>query len=101
MLNAESPKDALARRGRFALVEGKVASVRENGPTIYVDFGRRRIGDITVTILKRNERSFAAAGLDWRGLAGRRIRVRGWIEARGEERAWIEAERPEQIEMAD
>jgi len=101
VLNAESPKDALARRGRFALVEGKVASVRESGPTIYVNFGRRPIGDITVTILKRNERSFAAAGLDLRELAGRRIRVCGWIEARGEERAWIEAECPEQIEMAD
>jgi hypothetical protein len=36
-----------------------------------------------------------------RGLAGRRIRVRGWIEARGGERAWIEAEHPQQIEMAD
>jgi endonuclease YncB( thermonuclease family) len=105
VLNAESPKDALAQRGRFALVEGKVASVRENGPTIYVNFyvnfGRRRIEDITVTILKRNERSFAAAGLDLRGLAGRRIRVRGWIEARGGERAWIAAKRPEQIEIAD
>jgi hypothetical protein len=72
-----------------------VASVRENGPTIYVNFGRRLIEDITVTILKRNERSFAVAGLDLRGLAGRRIRVRGWIEARGGERARIEAERPE------
>jgi endonuclease YncB( thermonuclease family) len=101
VLNAEMPTDALAQRGRFALVEGKVASVRESGPTIYVNFGRRRIGDITVTILKRNERSFAAAGLDLRSLAGRRIRVRGFIEARGGERAWIEAERPEQIEIAD
>jgi len=35
-------------------------------PTIYVNFGRRPIGDITVTILKRNERTFAAAGLDLR-----------------------------------
>jgi len=34
-------------------------------------------------------------------LAGRRIRVRGWLEARGGDRAWIEADRPEQIEMAD
>jgi len=101
VLKAETPKDALAQRGRFALIEGKVASVPENGPTIYVNFGRRRIGDITVTILKRNERSFAAAGLDLRSLAGRRIRVRGWIEARGGERAWIEAERAEQIEVAD
>ena len=44
MLDADSAKDALAHRGRFALVEGKVASVRESGPTIYVNFGRRRIG---------------------------------------------------------
>jgi hypothetical protein len=101
VLDAEAAKDALAHRDRFALVEGKVASVRESGPTIYVNFGQRRIGDITVTILKRNERSFAAAGLELRSLAGRRIRVRGWIEARGGDRAWIEAERPEQIEMAD
>lgn len=54
VLNAETPKDALAYRGRFALVEGKVASVRESGPTIYVNFGRRRTGDITVTILVRS-----------------------------------------------
>jgi endonuclease YncB( thermonuclease family) len=101
VLDAETAKDALAHRGRFALVEGKVASVRESGPTIYVNFGRRRIGDVTVTILKRNERNFASAGLDLRSLAGRRIRVRGWIEARGGDRAWIEAERPEQIETAD
>ena len=97
VLSAETPKDAPAYGSRFALIEGKVASV----PTICVTFGRRRIGDITVTILKRNERSFVAAGLDLRSLAGRRIRVCAWIEARGGERAWIEAERPEQIEMAD
>jgi endonuclease YncB( thermonuclease family) len=101
VLNAETAQDALAHRGRFTLVEGKVASVRESGPTIYVNFGRRRVGDITVTVLKRNERNFAAAGLDLRTLAGRRIRVRGWVEARGGDRAWIEAERPAQIELAD
>ena len=81
VLNAETPADVLARRGRFALVEGKVVSVRESGATIYVNFGRRWSEDFAVTILKRNERSFAAAGLDLKGLAGRRVRVRGWIES--------------------
>jgi hypothetical protein len=100
-LDAETPGDVLAHKDQFALVEGKVASVRDIGATIYVNFGRRRSGDITVTVLKRNERSFAAAGLDLQGLAGRRIRVRGWIEQRGEDRGWIEAERPEQIEIGD
>jgi len=76
--------------------------VRESGGTIYVNFGRRRSEDITVTVPKRNERTFAAAGLDLKTLAGRRIRVRGWVEQRGaEDRAWIAAERPEQIENAN
>jgi endonuclease YncB( thermonuclease family) len=101
VVNAEIAGTVLAHRGQFALVEGKVASVRDNGPTIYVNFGRRRSGDVTVTVLKRNERSFAAAGLDLKNLAGRRIRVRRWIEQRGDDRAWIQAERPEQIEMGD
>jgi endonuclease YncB( thermonuclease family) len=98
-LNAESPTDVLAEKGRFALVEGKVVSVRESGATIYVNFGRRWTTDFTVTILKRNERNFTAAGLEPKKLAGRRVRVRGWIEERGG--PWIEAARPEQIELTD
>jgi endonuclease YncB( thermonuclease family) len=103
VLDAETPTDVLARRGRFALVEGKVVSVRESGATIYVNFGRRWSEDFTVTVLKRNERNFTAAGLDLKGLAGRRIRVRGFIEARGGtgQSPWIEADYPEQIETAD
>lgn len=101
VLNAELPGNVLAHQGQFALVEGKIASVRESGPRIFVNFGRRRSGDITVTILKRKERTFAAAGPDLEALAGRSVRVRGWIEQRGDDRAWIEAERPEQIEIGD
>jgi endonuclease YncB( thermonuclease family) len=103
VLDAETPTDVLARRGRFALVEGKVVSVRESGATIYVNFGRRWSEDFTVTVLKRNERNFTAAGLDLKGLAGRRVRVRGFIEARGGtgQSPWIEADYPEQIETAD
>jgi endonuclease YncB( thermonuclease family) len=99
LLDADNPADVLAERGRFALVEGKVVSVRESGATIYVNFGRRWTEDFTVTILKRNERSFATAGLEPKRLAGRRVRVRGWIEQRGG--PWIEATRPEQIELID
>ena len=98
-VDAEHPAEVLAQRGRFALVEGKVVSVRESGPIIYVNFGRHWATDFTVTILKRNERNFLAAGLEPRKLAGRRVRVRGWIEERGGPQ--IEASRPEQIELAD
>jgi endonuclease YncB( thermonuclease family) len=99
LLDADNPPDVLAERGRFALVEGKVVSVRESGATIYVNFGRQWTEDFTVTILKRNERSFVAAGVEPKRLAGRRVRVRGWIEERGG--PWIEATRPEQIELID
>jgi endonuclease YncB( thermonuclease family) len=103
VLDAGTAADVLARRGRFALVEGNVVSVRESGAAIYVNFGPRWSEDFTVTVLKRNERNFTAAGLDLKGLAGRRIRVRGFIEARGGtgRSPWIEADYPEQIETAD
>ncbi len=101
VLDAGTPADVLAQKGRFALVEGEVVSVRESGATIYVNFGRRWSEDFSVTVLKRNERNFAAAGLDLSGLAGRRILVRGFVEARGMGgNPRIEAERPEQIEIA-
>ena len=107
VLDAGAPADILARQGRFALVEGQVASVRESGATIYVNFGRHWSQDFTVTVLKRNERNFTAAGLDLPGLAGRRVRVRGFIEERDNVGGktpgspWMEVERPEQIEIAN
>jgi endonuclease YncB( thermonuclease family) len=94
---AEDAAGIAAQRGRFTLVEGKVVSVRESGGTIYVNFGRRWSEDFTVTITKRKERQFSAAGLDPRTLTGRRVMVRGWIEERGG--PWIEASAPEQIEI--
>jgi endonuclease YncB( thermonuclease family) len=97
--HAEDPAGILAVRGRFAVVEGKVLSVRESGATIYVNFGRRWSDDFTVTVQKRSERSFTAAGLELKKLAGQRVRVRGTIEERGG--PWIEAARPEQIEIAE
>jgi len=94
---AEDVAGISAERGRFTLVEGKVVSVRESGGTIYVNFGRRWSEDFTVTIAKRKERQFSSAGLDPRGLTGRHVMVRGWIEERGG--PWIEASAPEQIEI--
>jgi endonuclease YncB( thermonuclease family) len=88
-----------SERGHFALVEGKVLSVRESGATIYVNFGRRWARDFTITILRRHQRAFAAAGVEPKQLEGRRIRVRGWIEQRGG--PIVEAAAPEQIELIE
>src|SRR5262249_16696478 len=80
---AEDVGTLSAEHGRFTLVEGTVVSVRESGGTIYVNFGQRWSEDFTVTILKRNERLFTAAGVEPRKLAGRRGMVRGGVGERG------------------
>ena len=97
--NAEDFGGILALKGRFAVVEGKVLSVRESGATVYVNFGRRWSEDFTVTIAKRNARLFAAAGLEPKKLQGRVVRIRGWIEERGG--PWVDAKTPEQIELVE
>jgi hypothetical protein len=99
IMQADEPAKVAAERGRFAIVEGKVLSVRESGNTIFVNFGRRWTEDFVVTIAKRNERGFTAAGLQPARLQGRRVRVRGIVEQRGG--PWIEATHPEQIEVLE
>jgi hypothetical protein len=76
-LQVENLDQLTAEQGHFALLEGKILSVRESGATIYVNFGRRWTRDLTVTILKRQQRVFAAAGPEPKQLEGRRIRVHG------------------------
>jgi endonuclease YncB( thermonuclease family) len=95
--NTESPGDILAGIGRFMVVEGKVLSVRQAGATTYVNFGRNWTRDFAVTISRRVLPSFEAAGISLKSLENRRIRVRGWVEARGGPR--IEVLRVGQIEM--
>jgi endonuclease YncB( thermonuclease family) len=99
ILQAENPAALMTAQGKFAVVEGKVLSVRESGGTLYVNFGRRWSEDFTVTILKRNARKFTDAGAEPKSLERRNVRVRGFIEERGG--PWIEAAIPEQIEIAD
>jgi endonuclease YncB( thermonuclease family) len=95
--NTESPGDILSGIGRFMLVEGKVLSVRQAGATTYLNFGRNWTRDFAVTIPKRMIPVFEGAGIVLKSLENRRIRVRGWIEARGGPR--IEALRVGQIEL--
>jgi endonuclease YncB( thermonuclease family) len=95
--NAESPGDILAGIGRFTVVEGKVLSVRRAGATTYLNFGRNWTRDFAVTISRRMMPAFEAAGLLPKSLENRRIRVRGFVEARGGPR--IEVLRVGQVEV--
>lgn len=93
---ADDPAAILRNVGRFAIVEGRVVSVRESGNTVYVNFGRRWSEDFTVTIAKRIEPGFISAGLSPRSLTGRTVRVRGVIEERAG--PWIEATAADQFD---
>jgi len=93
---ADDPAAILNSLGRFAIVEGRVLSVRESGNTVYVNFGRRWSEDFTVTIAKRSERAFITAGLSPKSLQGRMVRVRGVIEERAG--PWIEATGADQFD---
>jgi endonuclease YncB( thermonuclease family) len=95
--NAESPGDILAGIGRFIVVEGRVLSVRQAGATTFLNFGRNWTRGFAVTISRRMIAAFEAAGIGLKSLENRRIRVRGWVEARQGPR--IEVLRVGQIEM--
>lgn len=85
--------------GRFGIFEGKVLSVREQGATIYVNFGTRSAQALTVTVARERRRAFEAGGIALASLRGRKVRIRGWVEDRGGFR--LEASAPEQIEIVD
>jgi hypothetical protein len=95
--NSESPGDILTRIGRFTIIEGRVLTVRQAGATTYLNFGRNWTRDFAVTISKRVLPVFEAAGIAPKSLENRRIRVRGFVEARGGPR--IELLRVGQIEL--
>ncbi len=95
--NAESPGDILAGIGRFTVVEGRILSVRQAGATTYLNFGRSWTQGFAVTISRRVTAGLEAAGIIVKSLENRRIRVRGWVEARGGPR--IEVLRAGQIEL--
>ena len=100
---AYSIEDALdvERLGRlidsYQLVEGTVLNVGEGGGRVYLNFTKDWHTDFTVSIERKDVAAFTKVGLDVKALAGKRIRVRGWL-------AWrngptIEASHPEQIEL--
>jgi len=91
----------LKRLGRlthsYQLVEGTVASVGEGGGRIYLNFAQDWRRDFTVSVDRKAAPAFAAAGIDLKGVAGKRLRVRGFLAWRNG--PMIEASHPEQIEL--
>lgn len=83
----------------FQLVEGTVFKAERKGARLYLNFAADFRSDFTIAIERRAGRLFEAADFDPLTLAGRTIRVRGWLKE------WngpmIEATHPEQIEVLE
>lgn len=96
---AEGTSAALLQRKGMTLVEGVIQSVGESRGAIYLNFGKKRMEDFSVVILRRNLAIFQASGIDLRTLIGRQARVRGLIETGFGPRMEISA--PAEIEILE
>ncbi len=83
----------------FQIVEGVVLDAAEVRRRVYLNFGPDWRDDFTVSIAPDHVRAFRAAGLEPLDLAGRQVRVRGWIYRRNG--PMIDATHPEQIELLE
>ena len=81
----------------YQLVEGVVVAVGEARDRLYLNFGEDWRRDFTMSVERKDAAAFAAAGLDLKALAGKRVRARGWLQWRnGPE---IRATHAEQLEL--
>ncbi len=83
----------------FQLVEGRVLRFAATRETLYLNFGRDWRRDFTIGIDRPAWPVFRRGGLEPHSLAGRRVRVRGWILWRNG--PYLAATHPEQIEVLD
>lgn len=75
--------DALLKlTGRFAIVEGRVASVTRAQTTTYINFGADWRRDFTASIATATVTRSADGAARVDALSGKQVRVRGWIERR-------------------
>ena len=93
------PDEAARRIGRFELVEGRVLRAAVVRGRTYLNFDADWRSDFTIAIARKHRRRFSRAGIDLAALAGRRLRVRGWLK--WENGPMIEATHPEQVEAIE
>jgi len=93
-----TPETVARDIGSFQLVEGVVHAVAERKTMTFINFAADWKTDFTIVVRGADRKAFRDAGFPLADLAGKRIRVRGWVKSwNGPE---IEATHPEQIELA-
>jgi hypothetical protein len=68
------------RVGSFQLVEGEVTTASTNKGRAYINFGADYKTDFTVVVAPDDLKLFRQARFDVKKLAGKQVRVRGWVE---------------------
>ena len=92
-----TPEEASRHLGSFQIVEATVLAATRKQGRIYLNFGPDWRTDFTAAIGTSARTLFVRQGLDPLDLAGRRIRLRGWIARFNG--PLIEVTHPEQIEV--
>ena len=75
-----TPDQLKGRVGTFQMVEGEVTTASTNKGRGYINFGADYRTDFTVTVEPDDMKLFRQARFDVKKLAGKHVRVRGWIE---------------------
>ena len=65
--------------GTYQVIEGRVQTAAVVRSRVYLNFGADWRSDFTATIAPEDKRNFRTR-VDWKALAGKRVRVRGWME---------------------
>jgi endonuclease YncB( thermonuclease family) len=80
---ADKPAELMRYRATFQIVEGKLVRVAQVRDTIYLNFDRDWRHAFSVSLRRDDSGLLGAYAGNLRGLEGRTVRVRGWIEQRG------------------
>jgi len=80
---ADKPSELLRYRTTFQIIEGKILRVAEVRGTIYLNFDRNWRRGFSVSLRRDDRHLLGEHASNAKGLEGRRVRVRGWIEQGG------------------
>jgi len=81
--SADKPADLMRFRTTFQIVEGTIARVAQVREAIYLNFDRNWRRGFSVSLRRDGSATLGAFANNPKGLEGRRVRVRGWIDERG------------------
>ncbi len=95
--DASDIADLARADARLVVVEGTVRRIGRTRARVYLDFGGR--GGFTVVVQRRAEATFRRFGIDLAALAGKKVRVRGYLDDRLGAR--IENKVPAMIEQTE